>query len=83
MPADILEPMPCVYLRGSAEVVIDGKCRLVDYTYERIVFDIYYRGKYLAIEGKQMSLRCSVKDVTEIHGIISGVSFEEKRKKNA
>ena len=30
-----------------------------------------------------MSLRCSVKDVTEIHGIISGVSFEEKRKKNA
>lgn len=82
IPADFFEEMPGVYVKGISELMIDGKCRLIEYLPDRITFDIFYRGMLLIIEGSQLTMRCAGVDAREITGRISSVKYASKGENN-
>ena len=74
-PVDTFEKMPGVYIYGISELLIDGKAELCGYSDGCVVFDIFYRGFKLKIEGSGLSMRCAGKNVSEITGKIFSVSY--------
>ena len=74
-PVDTFEKMPGVYIYGVSELLIDGKAELCDYSDGCVVFDLFYRGIKLKIEGTGLTMRCAGKNVSEITGIINNVTY--------
>ena len=74
-PVDTFERMPGVYIYGISELLIDGRAELCDYSDGCVVFDLFYRGLKLKIEGSGLTIRCAGKDVSEISGRIYKISY--------
>ncbi len=74
-PVDTFERMPGVYIYGISELLIDGRAELCDYSDACVIFDLFYRGLKLKIEGSGLAIRCAGKDVSEINGKIHKISY--------
>ena len=74
-PVDTFEKMPGVYIYGISELLIDGTAELCDYSDGCVIFDLFYRGLKLKVEGSGLTMRCAGRNVSEITGKIYKVSY--------
>ena len=74
-PVDTFDKMPGVYIYGVSELLIDGKAELCDYSDGCVIFDLFYKGLKLKIEGAGLTMRCAGSNVSEITGRIYGVTY--------
>ncbi len=76
LPEDAFDPCPSFLLIGQRECIIDGKCELISYSDEKIVFDIFYKGKRFYISGSELGLSCLSNGNCSVKGTICSVGFE-------
>ncbi len=74
-PVDTFDKMPGVYIYGVSELLIDGRAEICDYTDGCVIFDLFYKGLKLKIEGSGLTMRCAGVNVSEITGRITGVTY--------
>ncbi len=79
LPSDTFEPCPSFLLVGQKECIIDGKNQLISYSDEKIVFDVFHRGKKFVIRGKDLGLSCLSSGKCSVSGVIDSVGFEGEK----
>lgn len=66
---------PSVVMNGDAEVILEGHFRIEDYSSEKIVLDLKFRGKCAVICGEDLRLCVGAENVISIAGRIRSFSY--------
>ena len=75
LPVDVLGGYPLVTIRSGREIVVEGKCRILEYCGEKI--GIICGKVRLTVAGRGLNVRLMDSCSLVVAGVIGSVVFEE------
>ena len=75
LPFDVLAGFPQIKIRSGRELIVEGKCRLTEYSCEKI--GVLCLGTEMTVTGRGLNVCHMDSKALVISGIICAVFFEE------